>query len=214
MKKVLFLLLFILLIPFTASALEINSLGLKAKDIDGINIYTRAELTDSYTYYVNNIYAQGENDNYKVYIRSIKNPIEYDYIPSADLTDDVFGLISNVNTNEYSYLTTDSYKWIRFIYKTKESNIQLLEYYLSYKDIFITVTFECKNTEFSFDEKNKMDEFVKSIQLTGEGQAEVSHIYLEGIDTKPFTIKYFLLIEIVVCVVAILITYLVTRKKR
>ena len=212
MKKILITLLFILIIPFTVNAFEINSLGLKGKELDNATIYTREDMNDSYLYYLNNLYAQAENDNYKMYIRAIDNPIKKDYTPNADLTDDVFGLIENVNTNEYSFVETKDYKWIRFIYKTKDSNIPLTEYYLSYKDIFVTITFQSKNNDFSINEKREMEDFIKSITLTGKGKAEVSHIYLDGIDTKPKTIKNFLLFEIIGCVIAVGITYFVTRK--
>ena len=214
MKKILYVLLFVLLIPFTINAFQIDSLGLKGNDINNLTIETRNEMKDSYTYYINNMYAQGENDDYKMYIRAIQNPLDHNFEPNVDLMDDVFGLIENVNTNEYSFITNKNYKWIRLLYKTKNENIPLLEYYLSYKNIFITITFQSKKSDFTIEEKTIMDEFVNSISLTGEGKVEVSHIYPDGIDTKPKTIKHFLIIEIIICVIAIVITYYVFRKKR
>lgn len=214
MKKILLVLVLIVLFPFTVNAFEIERLGLKSNDLENITFETRDNMKDSYSYYINNMYAFAENDDYKVYIRAIQNPIDHDFTPSADLMDDVFGLIGNLNTNEYSFITNKNFKWIRFLYNTKDSNTPLLEYYLSYKDIFFTITFVSKKSEFTFTEKTLMDEFVKSITLTGKGKVEVSPIYPEGIDQKPKTYKNNLFIEIIVCVLAIALTYLITRRKK
>ena len=128
--------------------------------------------------------------------------------------DDVFGLIDRVNTNQYSFVTVKDYKWIRFQYKTKDTNIPLIEYYLAWKDLFITITVESKNADFKSGESDKINEFVRSIALDGKGKAEVSHVYLDGIDTKPKNTKLPLIIEVIICVIAIGVTYYITRKKK
>ena len=213
MKKYLIILLVVICLPFSVNALEIGRLGFKSDDIKDLTIETRDTSKNSYYNYVNNIYATGENDRYIFYLRAVENPIEVDYEVDKDIIDEVFGLLSLVNTNEYSYINSDQYKWIRFKYKTKQDNIPLIEYFLSWKDIFFTITFQGKDSEISSDDEQAMDLFVKSIKIDGKGKVEVSHVYEDGIDTKPTDNYTFIIIESIICVFAIVIAYYCTRKK-
>ena len=85
---------------------------------------------------------------------------------------------------------------------------------MAWKDLFITITVESKNADFKSGESDKINEFVRSIALDGKGKAEVSHVYLDGIDTKPKNTKLPLIIEVIICAIAIGVTYYITRKKK
>ena len=214
MKK--YLLLLLVLLSFnTAKALKIEELGFKSDDIKGIEITTRNNSDNIYFMKENDMFGYSEGDNYYFYIRAIKNPGIKDYSADEDLIDEVFGLLSKVNSKTYSYIPHGDYKWIRFDYLDKD-NKPILEYFLSWKDVFITITYISKGEEIDQDTKDKIDAFVKSISLNGKGNVPVSNVYKNGIDyfvEKNATKKSYL-IEILICLTAIGITIYLTRKKK
>ena len=214
MKK--YLLLLICLFSFTfANALEIKDLGFKADDIKGMKIETRGNSDNDYFMKENDIFAYAETEDYLFYIRAVANPGIVDYKINDDLIDEVFNLISKVNTKEYSYIPHGDYKWIRFDYVDSGSR-PIIEYFLSWKDVFITVTYIGKYESLTAEEKNKIDLFVSSINLSGKGVVPVSNVYRAGIDyfdEKQEEKKNSYTLEIILCILAIGITFVITRKK-
>ena len=215
MKKYILLIL-LAFIGITANALEIKDLGFKSKDIKDFTIYTRNNYKDKNFMKENDIFAIGESDGYTLYVRAIANPGIVNYEAKADLVDEVFGLIDKVNTTKYSYVIHKDYKWIRFDYVDK-NNTPILEYFISWKDIFITITLVGNGSEISYDTKNTVDKFVESIELNGKGKVPVSNIYKAGIDyfqdNKKEEESSSYVVLILMCLCAIGITWFVTGKK-
>ena len=135
MKKYIILLLALFVSFSSAKALEIESIGLKAKDTKSFTMQTRKDSVNMYYMYAHDIYGVYEDDNFKAYIRVIANPGYQDYALDADLTDDMFALLRNTNQNEYSYIKGKEFKWINMNYK--QNDISIAEYYLCWKIIFV-----------------------------------------------------------------------------
>lgn len=214
MKKYL-LLLFILITSIScAKALEIKELGFKSKDLKDIQISTRDNTSSLYFMQQNDLFGYYEDDKMFLYIRAITNPGIVDYNASDDLIDEVFSLLSKVNTSTYSYITHDDYKWIRFDFKDSKDR-PMLEYFLCWKDVYITITYGQKSGDLSAETKNTIDEFVQSIDLTGKGKVPKSNFYKEGIEyyEEKNIKKNNYIIEIIMCVLAIGATWFITRKK-
>ena len=212
MKKVIILLLALFITFGNAKALEIKSLGLKAKDSTEFTFKTRDEYENKYYMQAHDIYGIFENDDYKAYIRAIKNPGYKDYATDTDLTDDMFALLRNTNQNEYSYIKGKEFKWISMNYK--QNDINLVEYYLSWKNLFITITFQSKKGDFSNEKVALFNTFVRDVQLDGKGEVEPTHVLLSGIDKYKEPEKKNYLPLIIGCLVAIGLTYYITRKKK
>jgi hypothetical protein len=215
MKKYLLLIL-VALIAFNVKALEIKDLGFKSKDIKDFTFYTRKNYKDTNFMIENDIFAIGESEGHILYIRAITNPGIVNYEAKADLVDEVFGLIDKVNTTKYAYVIHKDYKWIRFDYVDK-NNTPILEYFISWKDIFITITLVGEGSEIPYDTKNEVDKFVESIELNGKGKVPVSNIYKAGIDyfqdNKKEEEKSSYIVLVLMCLCAIGITWFATGKK-
>ena len=209
MKKILILIIALFGFIGSANALEIKSLGFKSADIEGLELTTRDNKEKSYYMYAHDIYAYGENDDYKFYIRSVQNPSDTSFEIKKDITDVIFELLSGKDTNEYSYISTKDYKWVKVRYTQEGYNI--VEYYIAWKDIFITITVQSLNGALPKDKEYEFDTYVHGIKLSGEGKVEVSHVYLAGIDKfkEPEKKNYVLLV--ILCLALIGITYWYTR---
>ena len=209
MKKYL-LLIVALFVTFTsANALEIKSLGFKSSNIENMELITREDEDKLYYMYSHDIYAYGENDTYKFYIRAIANPGDLSFETNKDITNTVFSLLANKDTNEYSYISGKEYKWVKVKYN--QENFNVLEYYIAWKDIFITVTVQLKEGDFNSDQQYYFDNFVHGIKLDGKGKAEVSHVLLSGIDKFQEQKKKNYIRMIVLCLMLIGVTYWYTR---
>jgi hypothetical protein len=217
MKKFLFLLITLIVIPFNISALTIDNLGLSIDLPDGYKVSTRNNKEESYDFYSNNVYLKMEDYlGSDMYIRVVENPGIADYTAKKDLIDEVHGLIKVVNTNEYEYIDTKDYRFIKFEYQTKEKDKELVEYYLAWKDLFITITFQSKDSTLTKAMKETTDDIVKSIILTGNGKVEGIHVDVKKIDyldLKKVNITLYV-VEIVVCALIIFGVYKYTRRSK
>ena len=215
MKKILLTIIaFILLIP-SVNALDINPLGLSIELPEGYNIVTRNNNDKKYLSYMyqNNIYLQTEdNMNQKIFIRAIENPGIQDFKVGSDILRDVIGLAQNVNTNDYEFVESDPYKWVKFKYKDEKTDKQVIEYYLSWKKIFLTITIQAKNQKYDDNLETLTDKMVKGAKLTGEGEVEVNPIYNDGIDFFDTSNK--IIPVVIVCLILIIFTYWITRRRK
>lgn len=214
MKKFILTLIGIILFIPTANALEINQLGLSIDIPEEYNVLTR-ENTDKKNLsfmYKNNVYLETQdNNNQYIYIRAIENPGIQDFGIKSDILRDIIGLAQNVNTNDYEYVESDPYKWAKFKYNDKKTDKEVIEYYLAWKKIFITITIQAKDRKIDDNFKSKADSIIKTVKLTGEGEAEVSHIYEDGLDKFDYGIDKRITL-IIICLIIIGITYWITRK--
>ena len=181
---------------------------------EGYNALTRenADIKKLAFMYKNNIYLETEdNNNQYIYIRVVENPDIQDFNIKNDILNDVIGLAQNINTNDYEYIESDPYKWVKFKYSDTKSEKEVIEYYLSWKKIFITITIQAKNKQIDSDFKEKIDSVVKTIKLTGDGEVEVNHIYNDGLDKFDYGIDNTITL-IIICIIIIGFTYWITRR--
>ena len=214
MKKFLLTLIGIFLFIPCAKALEINQLGLTIDIPEGYNALTRDNTNkENLSFmYKNNLYLETQDSNNQyIYIRAIENPKIQDFSIKNNIMNDVIGLANNINTNDYEYIESDPYKWVRFKYNDKNTDKEVIEYYLAWKKLFLTVTIQAKDKKIDADFKGKTDSIIKSIKLTGEGEAEVSHIYEDGLDKFDYGIDKRITL-LIICLIIIGFTYWITRR--
>ena len=217
MKKILMILITLILIPINVKALTIDSLGLSIDLPQGYNVTTREDKNALYDFYNTNVYLKMEDYlGSDMYIRAIKNPGITNYEAKKDLIDEVHSLIQIVNTNEYEYVDSNGYRFIKFEYKTKDNKNELVEYYLSWKDLFITITFQSKESTLTQAMKDTTDDIIKTIKLTGNGIPDGKHVDSNKIDyfVEPNRSITKYVIEVIICSIVIFITYKVTRRRK
>ncbi|MCR5223945.1 MAG: hypothetical protein K6C11_02230 [Bacilli bacterium] len=217
MKKILMILITLILIPINVKALTIDSLGLSIDLPQGYNVTTREDKNALYDFYDTNVYLKMEDYlGSDMYIRVVQNPGITNYEVKKDLLDEVHSLIQIVNTNEYAYVDSNGYRFIKFEYKTKDNKNELVEYYLSWKDLFITITFQSKESTLTQAMKDTTDDIIKTIKLTGNGIPDGKHVDSNKIDyfVEPNRSITKYVVEVIICSIVIFITYKVTRRRK
>ena len=217
MKKLFIIIIGLFLLIPGVKALELTKQGITIDIPATWTYYTREDRTRLEKYYKNNIYLEAyDNKNDALFIRIIDNPGINTYNKDADLIQEVFGIINNgnVNTNMYSYIESGDYKWIKFEYTAKNTNMEIIEYYLCVNKEFITITIQPEEgNTLSTDIKKEADDLIKSIKITGNGISDGIHINEKDLDyNKSFIQKYG--VELLICIMVILCAWYFTRKKR
>lgn len=231
MKKILIIIfsLFIFTINVNAENIRIDRLGL---DIDIPNDYTcitrdttaTIDLSStgmnkySYRQYMIDNYMYLDtigNENYKLYIRAVKNP-GTDFLIDNQIDDAILGLSKSTKQQEYKKLYTKKLQVIRFIEKDSNSNKAIIDYFTAYKNIIITFTVESNKDKFDNSEIEQFDKIATSIRLDGTGKIEESNINKDGLDkfdNKKNTNIFNILVTIF-SIIIIVITLIVTKKRK
>ena len=217
MKKILLLIIGLFIFIPNVNGLTLDKLGLTMDIPDGYTVYTREDRSKLENYYRNNIYLEiHDNDNDIIYVRVIDNPGIIDYSNKENLNSEVSQIARNIGAEVFNYVDAYDYRWIKFDYVSKNDKNELIEYYLSWKSIFITITIQAKDGKtLSQSIRTQADDLVKTIKLTGEGKTDGIHIDDKNID--KFEDRYNKLknyiFEIILCLIAIGVTIYLKRKK-
>ena len=217
MKKILLLIIGLFIFIPNVNGLTLDKLGLTMDIPDGYTVYTREDRSKLENYYRNNIYLEiHDNDNDIIYVRVIDNPGIIDYSNKENLNSEVSQIARNIRAEVFNYVDAYDYRWIKFDYVSKNDKNELIEYYLSWKSIFITITIQAKDGKtLSQSIRTQADDLVKTIKLTGEGKTDGIHIDDKNID--KFEDRYNKLknyiFEIILCLIAIGVTIYLKRKK-
>ena len=220
MKKILLFILSLFLFIPGVKGIEIKSLGLNIDIPKEYNPVTReTNYDDKYDYltlfYRNEIYLQTYDENeYIIYIRAIENPGIQNYKKGISLTSEVLSFKKLHQYDDYKYIESGDFQWIRFNYKDETANKELLEYYLCWNQLFITITIQPKGETIDQSKYADFDKIVKTVTLTGDGQAEVNPLNEDDIDTNKHEFNRNVIWVIVFCVLLIVFTFYMTRRKK
>ncbi len=217
MKKLLILIIGLFIFIPSVNGLTLDKLGLTMDIPEGYTVYTREDRSKLENFYRNNIYLEiHDNDNDIIYVRVIDNPGIIDYSNKENLNSEVSQIARNIGAEVFNYVDAYDYRWIKFDYVSKNDKNELIEYYLSWKSIFITITIQAKDGKnLSQSIRTQADDLVKTIKLTGEGKTDGIHIDDKNIDRfedRYNKLKNYIF-EIILCLIAIGITIYLKRKK-
>jgi hypothetical protein len=228
MKKLLLIILSIFFItPVYAKEYTVQTLGLNIdipdeyvvatrdnlNEIDYSNLGTNADELNT-LFNNNSIYLETLDDKNGVtlFIRAIENPGIDSYTLDANTDSDALSIAKKAGVSEFKTIKTDQFKLIEINYTSNSK--ELVEYYLSWKDLFITITAQATDSTLSDATKSAVDDIVKTLTLTGEGKiTTTSETTASSSDNKSSTYLNQFIFILVIAVVIIIYIYRKKNKK-
>ena len=229
MKRILLIIgLFILTIS-NVNAITIERLGVTIDMPQEYTIMTRENIKEfnleelninyyekMYFYDVNNIYLESISDNdVTIYLRAIKNPGINNYTKDTDFSSEVFKVLKHGKNKTLYNVLNDKQKWMIVVYNDENhNNKQVIDCFLSWNDLFITITFQPKGDTLPKDYRKTVESILKTVKVTGNGKVEAPFVLLDKIDVKPKKDYTKIIVISIICFVAIIVSLVATRKKR